>query len=193
MKRITAAALAALWSAALAAADEESRRDLGAHEHGRGALNVAVEGDSVWIEFEAPGADIVGFEHEAESAEDRAAVDAAREALSRPLSLFALPEAAGCMVESAEVEAVGGEHEDHDDHGDHGDHGDEEEDEPHGEFHAEYLLRCAAIGEIRTMEFPYFAAFPNAEALEVSIVSGKGQGAFEATRESPAADVARWF
>ena len=43
------------------------------------------------------------------------------------------------------------------------------------------------------MEFPYFAAFPNAEALEVSIVSEKGQGAFEATRESPTADVARWF
>lgn len=187
MKRIIAAAFAALWSAAPAAADEESRRDLGAHEHGRGALNVAVEGDSVWIEFEAPGADIVGFEHEAESAEDRAAMDAAREALSQPLSLFALPEAAGCAVESAEVEAVGGEH------GDHEDHGDEEEDEPHGEFHAEYVLRCAAVGEIRTMEFPYFAAFPNAEELEVNIASEKGQGAFEVTRESPAADVARWF
>ena len=64
-------------------------RELDAHEHGHGAFNIAFEGDKVLMELEAPGADIVGFEHAATSAEDRAAVDAAIADLAKPLQLFA--------------------------------------------------------------------------------------------------------
>ena len=202
MKRIAAAALAALWGAAPGIADDDApRRDLDAHEHGSGTLNIAVENGAVWMELEVPGADIVGFEHAAESAEDRQAVEAAKAVLARPLELFAFPEAAGCMVEEAHVALAGEErdeaHEGEDAHAGedaeaHDDH-DEDEGEPHNEFHAEYMLRCAAPGEIDEIGFPWFTAFPGSEELDANVTSGNGQAAFEVSRDAPAIDVAAHF
>ena len=76
----------------------EGTRELDAHEHGVGALNIAFDGNNVAMEFQAPGADIVGFEYSAESDTDIAAVQAALDTLSNPLSLFVMPEAAECSV-----------------------------------------------------------------------------------------------
>ena len=126
MKQTAAAIVIALWSAPLAAQENE-RRDLDAHEHGRGSLNIAVEGDTIWMELEAPGADIVGFEYVAESAEDRQAVEAAKTVLVQPLALFAIPSGADCRLSDASVSLIGGEHEDEHEH--EADHEDEHEGE----------------------------------------------------------------
>ena len=103
------------------AAAEETRRELDAHEHGHGSLTVAIEEGRMHMELEVPGADIVGFEYAPESDEDIAAVEQAKVVLAQPLSLFVLPEAAGCAVEGTEVAFVtddhGDEHEsEHDGH-----------------------------------------------------------------------------
>src|SRR6185369_1509759 len=45
----------------------EEHRELGVHEHGRGTLNIAIEGNKVTMELEAAGVDIVGFEHAAKT------------------------------------------------------------------------------------------------------------------------------
>ena len=93
----------------------EETRQLDAHEHGVGQLNIAVDGPQIAMELHAPGADIVGFEYAAESAKDRAAVDTAVATLARPLDLFVLPEAAGCSVVQAAARLESEEeHEDHD-------------------------------------------------------------------------------
>lgn len=107
--------------AMVAPALAEENRALSAHEHGVGTLNIAIDGTAVAMEFMAPGADIVGFEYVAKSAEDRAAVDAAVATLAKPLELFVLPAAAECSVvqASAGLEIEGEDA--HDDH-DHGDH-----------------------------------------------------------------------
>lgn len=192
MKRIAAAAIAALWGAAPGIADDDApRRDLDAHEHGSGTLNIAVENGAVWMELEVPGADIVGFEHAAESTEDKQAVEDAKAVLARPLELFAFPEAAGCAVEEAHVALAGEEHDEAHDGEEHDEAHDE--DEPHNEFHAEYALRCAAPGEIDEIGFPWFAAFPGSEELEANVTSGKGQAAFEVSRDTPAIDVGAYF
>lgn len=122
--RITLSLLASL---AATTALAETTRQLDAHEHGVGALNIALAGTTLEMEFHAPGADIVGFEHAASSAEDRAAVDQAVATLARPLDLFQLPAAAECSV--TEARAALEAEEAHDDHG--ADH-----DEDHGEEHA---------------------------------------------------------
>lgn len=198
----------------------EGKRDLGAHEHGVGSLNIAFDGDAVAIEFEAPGADIVGFEHPAESAEDRARVDAAIAALAKPLELFRLPDAAQCTLVAAEVELHGDEDAHHDEHGDHehgdahhdehaeahhdedehhedhaeahhdeGEHHEEHAEASHTEFHAEYRLACASPGAIDRIEFGYFEAFPNAEELEIQMISDKGSHGFEVERANPTLDL----
>ena len=189
----------------------ETARELDAHEHGVGALNIAVDGKTVAMEFHAPGADIVGFEHAAESAEDRAAVDAAVAALARPLDLFVLPTAAECSVTQAsaaleseeehddhdhEAHAEGEGHEDHDDHA-HETHaeGDDHDDHEtsHTEFHAAYVLTCGNPNALSGIEFAYFDAFENARELEVQIVTASGAQAFEVERDAPTLDLRGMF
>ncbi|MGL4207100.1 MAG: ZrgA family zinc uptake protein, partial [Aeromonadaceae bacterium] len=42
-----------------------------AHEHGHGQLNLALDGQQFLIEFQAPAADLVGFEKTATTAQEK--------------------------------------------------------------------------------------------------------------------------
>ena len=181
----------------------QQTRQLDAHEHGVGELQIAFDGNQIAMELHAPGADIVGFEYEAESAEDLAAIDAAIALLSRPQEIFVLPAAAGCAVTRASAELEGEDHdehgeEDHDDHADEEGHDDHDEDghddhdedeESHTEFHAEYLLTCSNPDAITGIEFAYFDRFEGARELEVQIVTSSGAMAFEIERDAPSLDL----
>src|SRR5215470_12370198 len=92
------------------AAAQTAHRELGPHEHGRGTLNIAVEGNKISMEFEVPGMVIVGFEHAAKTPEDKTTLEKAKQKLSAPLSLFRLPASAGCRVTEAKIEVEAGEH-----------------------------------------------------------------------------------
>ena len=186
--------------AAFPAVAEETRQ-LDAHEHGVGTLNIAIDGEEVAMEFHAPGADIVGFEYEASGAADLTAIETALAALNAPLELFAMSPAAGCVVNNARAELeTEGEHEDHDDHEDHEDHDAHAHDEDHEdygddaghtEFHAEYALSCSSADALSEITFRYFDAFPNAEEVEVQLVTSNGAQAFEVTRATPVLDLDR--
>lgn len=182
----------------------EDSRQLDAHEHGVGALNIAIDGTTVVMEFHAPGADIVGFEYAAESDADLAAIDAATATLGAPLDLFVMPDEAGCAVTVAQAELEGGvdhdEHdaEHHDDHAEdeHDDHGDEDHAEHadeagHTEFHAEYALTCDDPDALSAITFAYFDRFPNAKEVEVQVITASGAQAFEVERDAPLLDLGR--
>ena len=192
----------------------EGSRELDAHEHGVGALNIAIDGETVAMEFHAPGADIVGFEYEAESAEDRAAIGGAVALLAKPLDLFVLPSDAECSVLQASAALESEEdhddhdHDDHDDHAKEDDHGHDDHGEAdshddhddhaeaeggHTEFHAEYLLTCNNPDALSRIEFAYFETFGNALELEVQIVTSSGAQAFEVEREEPSLDLRGMF
>lgn len=203
MRKQVAIGLALILAAAGAASADE-QRELGAHEHGVGKLDIAFEANRIVIGLEAPGADIAGFEHEAKSAEDRAAVERAIATLEKPLDLLLLPAAAGCEVTQAHAELAGHDHdhEKHDDHAHSGEghageahagekHGDDHAhaEGEHSEFRAEYALTCADPAAVTQIDFAYFKTFPNARELEIRIVSDKGAKAFEVTREAPALDL----
>jgi hypothetical protein len=173
----------------------EEHRELGAHEHGRGTLNIAVEGNKVTMELEVPGVDIVGFEHAAKTSRAKSTVEKAKTQLMAPLTLFKLPVAADCRVTEASVEVEVGEHD-----------RDGKEDakaassakggkpgaksEGHSEFHAQYALECAAPGNMTAIEFGYFRAFAGAQKLDVNVITPKGQSKFEVTRASPSLSLA---
>jgi len=111
----------------------EETRSADAHEHGHGTFNMAVERKTVAIELETPAFDLLGFEHEAKSDADKAAIDSARDILADPMALFGISGAAECRVAEAEIE-IGADADHHEDgHGD--DHHDDEhhDDEHHGE------------------------------------------------------------
>ena len=154
----TLAAFAALTIAAAAptlarAADEH--RELGPHVHGHGTLNIAVEGKRVSMELEVPGMDIVGFEHDATTADQKAAVEKAKAQLAQPLALFKLPAAAGCTVADAKVELEAEHHHDGEPRKNtttttskaaDADH-DHDEHEGHKEFHVDLRARLRQAGQ----------------------------------------------
>ncbi|MFD2249418.1 hypothetical protein FHS82_003570 [Pseudochelatococcus lubricantis] len=190
MKRL---AIALLATAAVSPALAQEHRELGAHEHGVGRLEIAVEGSRIAIGLEAPGADIVGFEHAASSAGDRAALDQAIAVLEKPLELFVLPGGAQCVVTEAAARLVDEEEHEHEAHDDkahegekHADHGHEAQ---HTEFRANYVLTCASPAALTGIEFAYFKLFPNARELEIRLISEKGAKSFEVGRDAPALDL----
>lgn len=188
-------------------ANAQEHRELGAHEHGVGQLNMAIEGGRISMELQAPGADIVGFEHAASAAVDREAVETALAVLERPLELFVMPQAAGCTVVEAHAALEADEHahqedhdheahaeedheaHDHDEHAHDADHDDHAEG-GHTEFHAEYVLDCASPSDLSQIGFAYFDMFPNAREIEVQLLTDKGAQAFEVERGSPVLDLA---
>jgi hypothetical protein len=198
------AALAACAFAPMVLA--EDHRELGAHEHGHGTLNIAVEGNRILMELEAPGVDIVGFEHRARTEEQKTAMEKANGNLSKPLDLFEIPAAAGCSVEDVNVvveaehghghgqgnarDPAKGEDDDREEHEGHSDADhDGDGDEGHNAFHVRYALRCDDPSHLSAIEFNYFKTFPGARNLTVNVVSGKTQGSYEVSRDKPGLDL----
>lgn len=167
-KLILSIALLALGAPAFA-----TERQLGAHSHGVGEVTIAIDGAEVAIEIHAPGADIVGFEHDARSDADRAAIEAALLKLGDPMTVMTVPEAAGCSVVEAKAELDG-----HD---------------GHSEFHAEYLISCAEPTALAEIGFPYFALFPGARELEVQVAAPGGARAVELTPDASVLDLVGMF
>jgi hypothetical protein len=169
-----------VWTGAALAEDEH--RQLGPHQHGHGSLEIAVEGNRVTLELEAPGADIAGFEHDASTPEQKAVLEKAKATLADPLALFKLPAAAGCKVTEAKVE-IEREH-DHDakDHA-------KADSAAHSDFDAEYTLECASPEALTSIDFQYFKAFPNARELGVMLTTPKGQTKLDVSRERPLVDL----
>lgn len=181
MKRI---ALALLASTAPALAQET--RELDAHVHGVTEVQIAVDGNELEIMLHSPGMDIVGFEHEASTDADKAAVEAAVAKLGDADAIVVPDPAAGCALEDAEAGLHDEEHEEHEEHAESEGHDDHEGEEGgHSEFEAHYHFECETLDALTTIAFPFFESFPNAEEIEAEFVTEAGAGAAEVTRDAP--------
>ncbi len=128
----------------------EEFRSHGAHVHGQVEVNIAQDGQELLVEVTAPGADVVGFEHAPETAEQKKVFEQAIAQLNKPDELFSFNNA-NCTLkfksvsntlESDHDEHEGHDHEghdhakhEHDDHKDH-DHAEHEHDDHKGHDHA---------------------------------------------------------
>ena len=114
------------------------------HVHGQGQVGMAIDQNLISMTLESPGADIVGFEHEARTAEEKTTVTEALKHLSDPMFVIQLPANASCKVvqASSEVTSENGDesHADHEEHEEHADHDDHEKHEDHDEHeeHADH-------------------------------------------------------
>lgn len=77
--------------------------EFAAHQHGVAGMNIGVEGKDVHITFTPTGHDVLGFEYQPRTNEEKAAAKAVKVALEDGLTLFGVPKAADCRVEYAEV------------------------------------------------------------------------------------------
>ena len=177
---------------------EESRHHE-AHEHGIAHLNVALEGNDLYIELISPAANIVGFEHHPRTSEQKAAVKNAIESLKKGEDLFVLPPAARGKFVKTTVHTNIESHSDND-HGDdhthehdssskekdddqHAHAADHQGDEPerHSEFKAEYKIVCQQPQKLEHIDAMLFRVFPGIERVKVQLLSDTRQKALELT------------
>ncbi|AIS10809.1 zinc-binding protein [Pseudomonas chlororaphis subsp. aurantiaca] len=189
MRRLLLALPFALLPLAIAQAAEHDHDhehgSLGAHEHGVARLNAALDGQTLELELESPAMNLVGFEHAASTDADKAKVAAVRAQLEKPLALFSLPPAAGCVVAQQELESplFGDKPEDHDeDHDDAKNAGGHEHHHEHSEIHAHYQFTCATPGALKSLDLAgVFKTFPATQKIQVQLISPSGQQGVEAT------------
>lgn len=162
---------------------EHEHGSLGAHEHGVGRLDVVLSGKTLELEFESPAMNIVGFEHAATSAEDKAKLAKAREQLLKPNALFSISDAANCSATSVKLESplFGDKDDDHDDHAKDGD-----EHHEHIEIKGHYEFVCDAPAILKKLDLTQiFLTFPDTKKLQVQLISPSGQSGAEVIAANP--------
>ena len=168
-----------------------------AHEHGVGAMNIAIQGNEVEIELELPADNVVGFEHEARTAAEKKRVQNAAAKLKKAANVVVLPEGAACKLKETEIKSAllenhdeYGHKDNHDDHGKsekHDDHGKSEkhdDGDEHSEFAIHYHFECAKTALISILDISLFKHFPSTYKLRVQYITPNGQGVVQATPKS---------
>lgn len=182
MRRLLLALPFALLPLAMAhAADEHDHEhgSLGAHEHGVGALNVALDGQTLELDLDSPAMNLVGFEHSPSTDAEKAKIDSARTQLENPLALFNLPKTAECAVESQDVDSPLFEAAPEEAAGTTTQHG-------HSDIEAHYEFTCAKPEALKALDLTqFFKTFPGTHKIKTQLIGGSGQQGSELTPKSP--------
>jgi hypothetical protein len=181
----------------------EEQRHHDAHVHGVAHLNAAVEGTRIHLEFTSPAANIVGFEHQPRTPEQKDGVINAIEKLEDGSKLFIPSPEAQCQLSKSSVKTDIEHHDGHDADAEHkhehekdAHHGKdkdrdqehhkahEEEHARHSEFHSEYQFVCKNPGKLSQMDVMLIQSFPGIEHIEVQLLTETKQSAQELTAQS---------
>ncbi|EHJ9988486.1 DUF2796 domain-containing protein [Vibrio parahaemolyticus] len=185
-------------------ATAEEYRQHSAHVHGHVEFNIAQDGSDLLLEITAPGADVVGFEHAPENAEQEKTLQHAIATLEDSNALFAINPQAQCEIEEVHVEhSLGGQHEEHEHHDheghDHDEHAHHDHDKhehdgheghdhskhsDHGEFTVQYRFHCAQVGELSHIQTDWFNQFPSTESVNVNLFTDTTQSATSLTKSN---------
>ncbi|EGR1577707.1 zinc-binding protein [Vibrio parahaemolyticus] len=174
-------------------ATAEEYRQHSAHVHGHVEFNIAQDGSDLLLEITAPGANVVGFEHAPENAEQEKTLQHAVATLEDSNALFAINPQAQCEIEEVHVEhTLGGQHEEHEhhdheghDHDEHAHHDhDHSEHSDHGEFTVQYRFHCAQVGELSHIQTDWFNQFPSTESVNVNLFTDTTQSATSLTKSN---------
>jgi hypothetical protein len=174
----------------------EEKRHHGAHVHGVASLNVAVEGNNVYMEFSSPAANIVGFEHQPRTQAQKDAVADAVGKLQAGETLFIFTAGAESQLVNANVHTdiykgedhhSGSEHahaeEGHASQEEHHDeaHGEADEHERHSDVKAQYHFVCQKPDKLSQIDVQLFRDFPGIEHIEVQLLTETKQTAVALT------------
>lgn len=141
----------------------------GAHVHGEAELRLALEGNTLVLEFESPMDNLVGFEHAPRNQKQRDALAATEQTLSRWERLFALPSAAACTLKDVQLQSPwprAGQDKDHAEH-----------QHDHADMRATYQFECSQPQALTTVEIKLFDTFPRIHSILAATVGPRGQGA----------------
>ena len=145
--------------------DDDHRHGGEAHVHGAAEFVLATTETGAEAEFRSPLYNLVGFEHEPQTPEQTAAMDAVIAQLADSTVLFMPSEDAGCATIDYTIDV--------------------ERDGDHGALTASYLMTCQDIGQIEAIDLTAFATYANIESVDVVFVGADSQSAGTATKDAP--------
>ncbi|MCG2579531.1 MAG: DUF2796 domain-containing protein [Marinobacter sp.] len=163
--------IAALLVAGPAVAGENP----GAHRHGYGQMQMAVQGGNIDLFFTSPAYNLSGFERQAQTPEEKARLAE----ISDWLGNYPLVDTApgSCVVMAGAVHHTGPSDQPDEDHHHHDEHHhDAEDEEGHREYEVSQQLACKALTAGQALSSPLKVRFPNLEVLTVEWVGEAGQG-----------------
>ncbi|GAA3953372.1 DUF2796 domain-containing protein [Allohahella marinimesophila] len=177
---------------------DDEHREHGAHEHGAANMTIALEEQQLIVELDSPAMNILGFEHSANTPEQKAVAADMWKRLQHPDGVISL-EGGDCLISSADVrmpqfddadqekqhglldsDHKAAEKKDkshHDDHDEkHDDHHEGEHKDTHSDIEATYTLKCAKPEQLKSLTVQVFETFPNFEEVQVQWVIDGRQG-----------------
>ena len=146
---------------------KHKKRHHKAHHHGSGKLNLVISGNTLVVELEIPGHDIVGFEHTPKTEVQKSRLKNAMQFLEKTNSNLELPKNSNCLPDGGgEVEVKLGE-------------------EEHSEFHITYKFSCSKGEKLSFIKVLSFREFKNMKKLKAQGVTKAGQFSKTLTSKSP--------
>lgn len=168
---------------------EKEHRDHGTHVHGHVALNMAVSGSELLIELDSPAMNLLGFEHRANSAEDKNTLNQTAEILRNPSGWLQVGPTASCELVTVALEGElledGHREESHskarrDDH-----EANREDGEEHTGFFVRLKYRCAKPDLLQSINLSrLFEQFKGIEEIEAQWITETQQSAMELDRNN---------
>ncbi len=156
----TATALALVAAASTAGAQAGHA----AHVHGLVQANVAVQGNKLSVQIEAPLDSLLGFEHRPRTDAQRQAAQAVVQQLKTPTSWLKPDAAAQCTLTSSDVDTQALEP---------AKPGAKEA--AHADVDASYEFTCAAPGQLTGLDVLLFDSFKRVQRLQVQVAGEKTQ------------------
>ena len=172
----------ALMTTALTVPAFGYERQHSSHEHGVATMQLVIEGKTLQLKIETPAMNILGFEHEPNTAEQKNAIKQADALLKNSDNVVLLPKAAKCQLTKVNIESslFHNEHEHEHEEGDSAHSDSHNEDSGHTDYDLDYQYECDNIKALQQLGITLFSHFPLFEELEVQYIvpleTGFGQG-----------------
>lgn len=152
--------------------------ELGAHVHGVATLQIAVDSNTLTLDLSSPLDNLLGFEHAAHTAEQKAAVQRMVASLNQADRLFVPSAAAQCTLQSVQLDSPVLQRQPAQASGE----------RPHADLDGEFVFTCERGEQLHDLEVKLFAAYPNLHRIDVEIATAHKQAAATLTAAQPRAN-----
>lgn len=131
-----------------------------AHVHGIGKMNLILENQQIQIEMSFPSINVVGFEHQPSTPEQKELVKQSLSNFKNPANVFVFPPEAQCEVSAATADMVFENEEQQK----------QETEEVHSEFVIQYSFQCQAVENMHEIDSNIFQWIRDAEKINIDLV-----------------------
>ncbi|SEN04677.1 DUF2796 domain-containing protein [Nitrosomonas marina] len=148
----------------------------GAHVHGSASLRIVLDNNLLFIEFDSPAFNLVGFEHEPANEAQKSALLTVKQALDSAELLFRFTPTR-CRREKSDIEVpyIAEHYENHPRSYQH----------DHVDIHANYVFQCARAEKLKTISVNLFTYFPGIQEIRVQWIFENRQGVAILTADNP--------